>query len=418
VVGTDQGTFYIDDIFKSGAITSAETWGPGDIIVHGDVTVNANVKLTISAGTNVYFVYDFDTEGGGTDDNKVELIVYGEIDAQGDSEDLITFTSSRPDNKAAGDWRGIHLKNGSTATFDYCEMLYAYTAVKADTVDSIAVTNSSIKYHEYTGIGLISPPATAIIENCIFDSCGDYSIGCFEGDPHFSYSTISNSEYGIYYYGDGHPWIEADSISHPAEITNYWGIYITSGDPNDNPDPIIYNCIVKFFSTGGIYVKNAVNNGSIGYTKVDSCGTYGIWLDNSDVNMVGASIAPNSIVFCGGGLYLTNNSDPVVHWSRIKNNEAGGVWARSGSVPDLGDDKNGYNSIGFIDESIPGGYFDVKNDGQTTIMAESNYWGTEGAYIYGPVDYDPDLDTDPLPGFERGRAPSEQLPTSFIAARN
>jgi len=66
-IATDEGIYYMYNPVHCGTITSNETWGPGIVIVNGDVTVDSGDTLTIEDSTTVLFTYDFDKEVDGSD---------------------------------------------------------------------------------------------------------------------------------------------------------------------------------------------------------------------------------------------------------------------------------------------------------------------------------------------------------------
>ncbi len=90
----------------NGTISSDATWA-GTIHITGDLTIDAGVRLTISAGAVLKF------------DRGAQMLVNGVLDARGTTATPIVFTASRDDSigedvsgegtatVAAGDWRGL-----------------------------------------------------------------------------------------------------------------------------------------------------------------------------------------------------------------------------------------------------------------------------------------------------------------------
>ncbi|HBZ01172.1 MAG TPA: hypothetical protein DEO84_07625, partial [candidate division Zixibacteria bacterium] len=152
VAGTDLGVFYLGPIFKSGELTDDETWGPGTVIVNGDVTVPDGLTLRINPGTDVKFVYNFDKLASGSDQYKSELIVQGALVAEGDQNNTIVFESSHPDAPGANQWYGIRLESYSTVSFDYCLIEHAYYGITYSADAHLEVDHSHIVYCSAGGI--------------------------------------------------------------------------------------------------------------------------------------------------------------------------------------------------------------------------------------------------------------------------
>ncbi|TES93515.1 MAG: 6-bladed beta-propeller [Candidatus Cloacimonadota bacterium] len=77
----------------SGEIVRDTTWGPGEIIVSGDVRVRREATLTIRRGTTIHFAALQDDQMSGRDTTRAELIVDGTVRASGSPQDSIRFTS-------------------------------------------------------------------------------------------------------------------------------------------------------------------------------------------------------------------------------------------------------------------------------------------------------------------------------------
>ncbi|HBZ01006.1 MAG TPA: hypothetical protein DEO84_06770, partial [candidate division Zixibacteria bacterium] len=152
VAGTDLGVYYLGPIFKSGELTEDETWGPGTVIVNGDVTVPENITLTVAPACTVKFVYNFDKLESGIDEYKSELIIQGTLVAEGDQNNTIVFESSHPDAPTANQWYGIRLESYSTASFDYCLIEHAYYGIFYSANAHLAVDHSHIEYCSAGGI--------------------------------------------------------------------------------------------------------------------------------------------------------------------------------------------------------------------------------------------------------------------------
>lgn len=133
----------------SGEVTSNTTWdvAGSPYIVTGDVTVNAEVTLTIKAGVTVKF------------NNAIRLICNGILSAEGTVSEQITFTSNEV-TPMAGNWQGLIF--GTTAVnskIDNCVIEYAYNGVDVDwstipgaQTSPVTIKNSTLQNIAYRGV--------------------------------------------------------------------------------------------------------------------------------------------------------------------------------------------------------------------------------------------------------------------------
>ena len=98
----------------SGTIATDTTWNT-DLLLTGDVTVPAGVTLTIEAGTTIFGSSTGDDQANGRWTDKTELIVFGTLLVNGTEAEPVYFTSDAA-TKAAGDWGGIQIREGSTTS--------------------------------------------------------------------------------------------------------------------------------------------------------------------------------------------------------------------------------------------------------------------------------------------------------------
>jgi hypothetical protein len=140
--GTNRGVYKIAYNVKSGTLTGDEDWGPGLVIVNGDITIPSGVTLTIAAGTTVKFVYGFDRLASGNDVNKSEMLVYGTLNLDGEDNNHVVLTSSKA-TPSYGDWYGIWIMNNGSLEMKHTDLDYAVTAVTAE-----QGSNTNIRYSQ------------------------------------------------------------------------------------------------------------------------------------------------------------------------------------------------------------------------------------------------------------------------------
>ena len=171
-VASEDGIYKLDNPVKSGTLASTQTWGPGTVIINGDVTVPSGVTLNIQAGTNVLFVYNFDKLRAGANASKSEIIVYGTLNASGSQGSPVVFKSSHPTAPAAGQWYGIRGATGNNMNLNYCEVKHAYIAVTGDASSSFNVNNSLIEDNSFAGISLEGGDELCNVNTSTLQDCG------------------------------------------------------------------------------------------------------------------------------------------------------------------------------------------------------------------------------------------------------
>ena len=398
VAGTDSGAFYLPRIFRYGTLAEDEEWGPGTVIINGDVTVPAGVTLTIDPGTTLLFEYNFDRGSSGASSSKCELIIQGKLKAWGTSGDSIKFCSSKPTSPAPGDWYGIRADSNSIDSLAYCEVKHSQYGVKAYKSSTLIVQNSTIQDNSTSGIYAQNPPnGTKFRENAI-TSCGTYGIYCYSGSPVVAQNSIDNCLYGFYLSGSGAPSIDTCKITYSAGGTSsYYGVSINKLSVGLS-DVIVRDDSINGFHLGGIYFNIVSNTGLITNTKIVSCGTYGIYYSGSNAPISGGVDTHNLCRSNSYGIYLYNSSSPNVRRTRMWENTSYGARCESGSLPDFG--KNNINDPGdnsFMNSAPSAGYRDLYNVNAGYIGAYYCYWGENpptAGQIYH-ANYNPYLSTDP-----------------------
>ena len=233
--GTDNGVYKMANPVKSGTLETTQTWGPGTIIVNGDVTVPAGVTLNIAPGTCIQVVYDFDKLEGGFAPELCEIIVEGTLNAYGADDDSILFVASSEQLRAAqpGDWYGIRFMPGSSGSFDYCAIRHAINGIEIDNDPTVTVNHSLVKSCEIAGIdsykGYLDVLNSRIDDNKIY---GIYSY--MSVDSIYNTKLVDNEDYGIKMDtplgASDSSYVLYDSISNPTSPNNQAGIMIRNHD--------------------------------------------------------------------------------------------------------------------------------------------------------------------------------------------
>jgi parallel beta-helix repeat protein len=163
----------------SGVLTTDEVWS-GEVTVTGDVVVPYGYILTIRPGTRIIFKANADDRYSGKDLNRCELIVKGQLDAQGSEKKMIEFTTSghrfQPNDPSLPHWYGI--------------ILYNYN----DELKSV-IRFSRIN-HAAVGIDLQNSSAVSISNNEIYFN-RNIGIQCYMSSPEIRDNVIRSSSFGI-----------------------------------------------------------------------------------------------------------------------------------------------------------------------------------------------------------------------------
>lgn len=224
------------DTVQNGEIISDTIWSKAmsPIIVKGDVTVKAGVKLTIDPGVTVRLsAHDMQAGGGFT--QKSEIIVKGTLKAEGDAVNPILFISNERYNNA-GDWGGIRFESasgGSNNTLKYCKIMHS-------------------------SIGIYLKNTNAILENLQISHTLNYGIITEGSSVPIRFCQINDVGQGI-----------SDSAA----------IYSKSV-----PNPHIYNCVLGFTSGNGVFIESGM--AVIDHNIISECENAGVVCQNESLDMV------------------------------------------------------------------------------------------------------------------------------------
>ncbi len=227
----DVGSSSSEIVEKSGKLIENEIWD-GRIYISDTVVVPKGVTLTIRAGTIVGFE---------PVDTPIQLIVHGELYAEGSPERMVVFgslgrqqkrqqestaetipatamgmeegtrgarTQQKPisaDPPRAGDWAGIQIETESpNSRLTYCRIQHATIGITCRT-DSVQIERCLISENK---TGVLSDNTSPTITNNEFNKNGTGSQFRGDSSPDVEYNEFTANNYGIICEGDSRPRIQ------------------------------------------------------------------------------------------------------------------------------------------------------------------------------------------------------------------
>jgi photosystem II stability/assembly factor-like uncharacterized protein len=445
LVGTDLGVFELGNIFRAGQINTHEEWGPGVVIVNGDITIEYGGEVRIHAPCTIYSVYDLDIISGNPaeiDPNKTQISVLlgGLLTSVSNGSDRILFTSSRPSSKLPGDWTGIVAGLNHNIDLQYCDLEFADKGVHGANDGypfDFDVFNCTFKKMQTAGVELFSASTqnNVTIRESIFEDCGTYGIRIYHDhlaaamSMEISGNEIIDCDYGIWYSGGsnfaGSKKLNLidNILTQTTAYTGNYGIYaIKYQGAEYEPVLDIIDDSISYFCDGGIYLNSISTWSAILDNRVKRNKNYGIYLANSSPKIGSSAENYNSFSISKTGIYCDLNSHPKVRWTQIKENTMYGVLTDSDYPSDFGTEFEwGNNSIDLILHPWAG-YKDMKNTKiLVEVSAERNWWGEprpDPEEIEGLIDYLPALASDPLPFSPKRSVDVTDLPLKFALEQN
>jgi parallel beta-helix repeat protein len=316
-----------------GHITQDTTWTIQDspFIIINDVTIDANVTLTIQAGVEIKFGGNF------------KLIIEGNLFANGMESNPIIFTSNKAD-PVSGDWETIEFK-GDSLKMNYCNISYAENGITHLSKGTAEIRYCNIILNLHSGIwdylNPYSERATTIVDNTLVAKNGVSGVG-WNGVN----LTISNS-------------ILSDNCWRPG-WSHVGGVGV------GGKGITIYNCTISS------------NNDGYG----------GIWVqvfDNIDLTILNNRIFSNDV---GINFHVYYSMSNINMSGNIVHSNTRGIYVHGGaSVQNINWSRNAicYNTYGvFVEGGVSGvelHYNDIYSNthgGYTTgatLDATYNYWG-------------------------------------------
>ena len=275
----------------SGQITADETWS-GTVTVTGDVIVTSGT-LTISPGTVVKFAMSNDNVVyGGSAAIYLCAMTGGAIQANGDANNRIKFTSTSL-SPSPGSWGKTWAQSDAGAcSFSYCDFEYCKWAHTAEvevigSSTTVTVDNCTVKKSSSTAF-YASHNNTLTITNTIIDDCGKGVFVDGSGPFTITNSVIANVSSGLIIAGRPEGTTQSATIDH---VTMYNVDMMRETSP-------------KWWTGYGIFLTNTAYTASI---------TNSIFVQSTLANLKinGWSLTENNNCWYTGLLGLMNIEDGI-----------------------------------------------------------------------------------------------------------
>lgn len=160
-------------------------------LIYDSLRIEPNTTLTMEPGTKLYFA------------NKVEMQVYGRIEAIGTADSVVLFRGARTDNmfdylpydRLSAQWGGITLhESSSDNVFIHCDIhsgTYGLRAKGTDIQESkVSMKNSQI--HNVDEDALQVTLCKATFANSLFTNAGGHCVNILGGQMDFIHCTMAN----------------------------------------------------------------------------------------------------------------------------------------------------------------------------------------------------------------------------------
>ncbi|NIV11533.1 MAG: hypothetical protein GWN62_09695, partial [Aliifodinibius sp.] len=199
----------------SGEIARNTHWS-GNILLEGDVIVKKGVTLTIAPGSRIRISANRDKTNSGKDPERIEIIVIGNLFANGKSNDgQITFTSSAEAPKIK-DWYGIVFKNRvESSMLNNCIIEYGYKGITCYG-SSPELVNCEIRFNFYGGISA-EVRSHPLIKSCILRGNEFAGLICeLASNPIVEKTLITQNEYGVLIFDRSQPQLGSVNKKKPG----------------------------------------------------------------------------------------------------------------------------------------------------------------------------------------------------------
>ena len=336
--GADLGALpYVSDQTTAlhGKIFADLTLPAGTHSVVGDLLVAKNVTLTLSPGATLSFA-NSDDMGGGSNVNQGELVVEsgGKLSAVGTASSRVTLKA------ASGQWYGVRLPAGSSATLDYVTISGAYYGIYGQA--SFTFKNGVVRDAGYAGMRLSGSGVVEIATS----------------------QFLSNDRYALFFQG-GTVNAHHNQIRDNCGAASAQAVYISGGTVTFDHNTVAYNPSCSY----GVYTGSAASTYKLTNNIVANNGQYGVfngsgtlsinnnlvWGHSTNIYRVSHS---NGVIY--NPLFVSGTNLRLTHRSPARKADQYG--ADLGALPYVSDQTPKLHGKIFADLTLPAGAHTVPGD--------------------------------------------------------
>ena len=225
-------------------------------LIYDSLRVNEGCTLYMDPGTRLYF-YD-----------KVQMQVYGRVEAVGTVEEPVVFRGARTDrmfsylpyDRISAQWGGITLHETSADNvFEHCDIHSARYGVRAvgNDMGSMKLVMSNSQIHNVDGDALQLTLCKAAFTNSLFTNAGGHCVNILGGQADFLHCTIANffpwkSERGVALNLSN--FVEEEQMVYPLLGVNFVNSIITGSKEDEleglvmeKGDTVDYSAYAQYF---------------------------------------------------------------------------------------------------------------------------------------------------------------------------
>lgn len=150
-------------------------------VVYGIMSVMPGATLTLEAGAQLHF------------HPGASLVVHGALRTEGSAEAPVVLGGDRLEpyyRDKPGQWGGISLKRGSTATLQWTQVQNCITALQAETLaDTLRMSHCRLEHCSHTC--LLANGANVLADNCLFSNGANACVRLVGGQHRLSHCTVA-----------------------------------------------------------------------------------------------------------------------------------------------------------------------------------------------------------------------------------